>query len=276
MAANCEWMFGDAATGILGFSGMASLNPLRWSGPVSFEKAIENMEECKKHGTRPVVLKVPAGISSKEQKFKDPESVIVWLKENDPKKKSLKEAAEHAQRFVGERELIFTEAQEKNAEAQTNLTKALEASGKAKMKKCEWMYGDAAKGMGGLFTMAARFNPTRWSGDQLYSRTIEDLTQLQKQQEELKEDARPIILKIPPGITTKEELFPNAEAAVARLKRDIEGDGDETLSVLEEAAIESKQYLEDATQQLETARTDAAEKQKAVDDFGGAGGGGYS
>jgi len=78
-------MFGDAAKGWLGFNKLAHLNPLRWSGPVGFEKAINDLEEVQKvDGSRPVLVKVPAGVTTAHQRFGTVQEAIAYLKTKDP------------------------------------------------------------------------------------------------------------------------------------------------------------------------------------------------
>merc|ERR1740121_230240 len=78
-ATDCEWMFGDAATGFFGFNALARLNPLRWSGSCSFSQAITDIRNVQTHGSHPIVLKVPSGVLSKEQKFSDCQAAIDYL-----------------------------------------------------------------------------------------------------------------------------------------------------------------------------------------------------
>lgn len=81
-ATNCEWMFGDAATGLLGFNALAGLNPLRWSGAISISKAISDLRSVQAHQahqSRPIVLKAPAGVFAKEQRFTTSQAAIDYL-----------------------------------------------------------------------------------------------------------------------------------------------------------------------------------------------------
>merc|ERR1712190_629335 len=78
-ATNCEWMFGDAATGLLGFHALAGLNPLRWSGAISISKAISDLRSVQAHKSRPIVLKAPAGVFAKELNFPDCQEAINHL-----------------------------------------------------------------------------------------------------------------------------------------------------------------------------------------------------
>merc|ERR1712190_194974 len=78
-ATNCEWMFGDAATGLLGFNELAGSNPLRWSGTISISKAISDLRSVQAHKSRPIVLKAPAGVFAKELNFPDCQEAINHL-----------------------------------------------------------------------------------------------------------------------------------------------------------------------------------------------------
>lgn len=76
----CEWMFADAATGFWGINALAHLNPLRWSGSISFEKAIADLLEAQQTGDRPILVKVPANcMQSKE--YKNIQEAIAYLAE---------------------------------------------------------------------------------------------------------------------------------------------------------------------------------------------------
>jgi hypothetical protein len=78
---DCEWMFGDAATGLFGVHNMADLNPLRWSGALTIDKAIEQLQRVQEHGNRPIILKVPANTKSKdEHKCDTVEQAIAYLR----------------------------------------------------------------------------------------------------------------------------------------------------------------------------------------------------
>jgi len=74
---DCEWMFGDAATGLLGFHALAHLNPLRWSGSLPLDGGIEQLRKVQQHGNRPIIIKCPAG--SQEHNFPTVEEAIDYL-----------------------------------------------------------------------------------------------------------------------------------------------------------------------------------------------------
>lgn len=255
---DCEWMFGDAATGILGFHALADLNPLRWSGSISFDKGIADMEALLTHGTRPIIVKVPSGMSTPEKRFETPEEVIEYLKSVDPKRMDLKAAADLASAQVIEREELLAKSREEEQVANTTLTEALAASGQAASLMCEWMYADAGTGhpvSAGAGQYFARFNPFRWSGGQTYAKTISDLGELVKKTEETGEAQRSITLRIPPGLRSPEETFETYTAAIDRLSKDVVGGGGETeVTKLEDAHELAKQHLADAEAKLDQAK----------------------
>lgn len=72
---DCEWRYADAATGKL-----ASLNPLRWSGATSFEHAVADLEKEQRQKERPIILKIPSGVMSRERRFDSCAQAIAHLK----------------------------------------------------------------------------------------------------------------------------------------------------------------------------------------------------
>merc|ERR1712195_188939 len=72
---DCEWMFGDLAWG-------AKFNPIRWSGKQSFDVAVDKLEAEKKTEDRPIIVKVPAGLLSPENRFSDCQAAIDFIKNN--------------------------------------------------------------------------------------------------------------------------------------------------------------------------------------------------
>jgi len=89
---DCEWMFEDAGSGALGIQAMAPLNPFRWSGSLSFEKAISALEEELSKGSRPILLKVPSGVSTPSKRFETTEDALAYLRKVDPAEIARKEA----------------------------------------------------------------------------------------------------------------------------------------------------------------------------------------
>merc|ERR1712087_329423 len=76
---SCEWMYGDAASGMLGFQALAGLNPLRWSGETTFNRAITHLRKVQKHNDRPIILKVPANTLGQELRFENTQDAIYHL-----------------------------------------------------------------------------------------------------------------------------------------------------------------------------------------------------
>merc|ERR1712176_116180 len=73
---SCEWMYGDAASGMLGFQALAGLNPLRWSGETTFNRAITQLRKVQ---NRPIILKVPANTLGQELYFNTKDDAIGHL-----------------------------------------------------------------------------------------------------------------------------------------------------------------------------------------------------
>lgn len=64
-----EWMFADAASGLFGIQFLAHLNPLRWSGSQTCERTIQDLENVLTRTDRPILVKVPSGVSTTAQEF---------------------------------------------------------------------------------------------------------------------------------------------------------------------------------------------------------------
>lgn len=77
-------MFADAATGLLGFNAMADMNPLRWSGSLTFEKALADLEDVAKQGARPIIVKIPSGILSIQERCESAQEAIEYIKGKRP------------------------------------------------------------------------------------------------------------------------------------------------------------------------------------------------
>lgn len=77
-------MFADAATGLLGFNAMADMNPLRWSGSLTFEKALADLEDVAKQGARPIIVKIPSGILSIQERCESAQEAIEYIKSKRP------------------------------------------------------------------------------------------------------------------------------------------------------------------------------------------------
>merc|ERR1712187_1110555 len=60
---------------------MGRLNPVRWSGSLSFLACSAELEEQQKaKANRPIVIKAPSGVFSKERRFDECQTAIQWLK----------------------------------------------------------------------------------------------------------------------------------------------------------------------------------------------------
>jgi len=226
-------MFGDAASGLLGFNELAHLNPLRWSGSVSFERGISDLEGVAQKGSRPIFVKVPSGVSTVAQEFATTQAAIDYLKRVDPvaiarrsKEKELAELAlaeateaRDSAKLSAASSLKAVETEEEAlaqvavasemASAAVQEAEAALANVKSELD-CEWMFGDAGKGLLGLGV--ARLNPLRWSGGISFDSGISQLKEV------LKETDRPIIVKVPSGITSQEQHFETVSGAIDYLQ----------------------------------------------------------
>ena len=71
----CEWMYGDE-------NAAARLNPLRWSGAISIEVCVNQLEAAmaKNKNDRPIIVKKPAGAFAKEHLLESTNQAIVFIK----------------------------------------------------------------------------------------------------------------------------------------------------------------------------------------------------
>jgi hypothetical protein len=223
----------------LGFNELASLNPGRWSGAISINEGVANLGASLKQGDRPIIVKVPAVRTG--QRFETTQAAIDFLESVDPKRV----AAKAARAVVAEKERILADSKKTKKACHDALNEALEASGKNKWKRVEWMYADAALGN------ISRLNPVRWSGSQTFRKTIDELADLIRHSEEKGEAQRPITLKSPPHFGAVQD-FVSCQAAIDFCVLEV-GDGDEALDVFENAHVRAKEHLEDAEKQLKEA-----------------------
>lgn len=93
---DCEWMFGDCATGNIGFQELSYLNPLRWSRSLTIPEAIRELSLVLPHGDRPIILKCPSGVSSKMHNCATIEEAIQFLLEKEPIINNLCSPSTHA------------------------------------------------------------------------------------------------------------------------------------------------------------------------------------
>jgi len=139
---DCEWRFGDAATGAVGFAAFAGWNPMRWSGSQSFEKAIADIRKATKDGDRPVIIKVPSGVMSAEQKFDDAQAAIDFLASKDPNVQAANASEQGATAAVEKAAALKAAAEKeedgsKKAAAEQAAKEAEEAAQRAKEKALE-------------------------------------------------------------------------------------------------------------------------------------------
>eukprot|EP00414_Alexandrium_minutum_P006502 CAMPEP_0113825484 /NCGR_PEP_ID=MMETSP0328-20130328/3771_1 /TAXON_ID=39455 /ORGANISM="Alexandrium minutum" /LENGTH=169 /DNA_ID=CAMNT_0000793435 /DNA_START=1 /DNA_END=507 /DNA_ORIENTATION=+ /assembly_acc=CAM_ASM_000350 len=73
------------------------MNPLRWSGSVTFSKAINDLRQVCQHGERPVFVKVPSGVTTERQRFETTTEAVNYLISLHPVKVAAKEVAARAQ-----------------------------------------------------------------------------------------------------------------------------------------------------------------------------------
>jgi len=196
---DCEWMFGDAGTGALGLAALAHFNPARWSGSLTFSECIDQLSQNKTMSLRPIVLKAPSGIASAEIAFSTQDEAIGWLIDHDPEKQDLKQATLTARSQIKVWEQTKLEIAKQIEDL--NTLKAGETHHHA--SKCEWMYADHKAGR------LAQWNPLRWSEQLSFHDSIEQLA---------KAEARPILLKVPPGVHSKAHKFQTKEEAIAFIK----------------------------------------------------------
>merc|ERR1712194_880159 len=110
----CAWMFADAASGLLGFNELVHLNPLRWSGLRTFDKAKGELDVLVKDSTaaqRPILLKV-SGVD--QTKYANAQEAIDFLMKSLGEVNEETSAAENnnleAKAVVADAEARLTEA----------------------------------------------------------------------------------------------------------------------------------------------------------------------
>lgn len=265
-AKTAEWMFGDASTGILGFHGLADLNPLRWSGPLTFDKCVAQLEKTKEHGDRPIIVKVPAGVSSREKKCGTVDEAIEYVKSKDPRLKSLKDQFEQACSELKEAEAILAEKNEEEKKAEAALQNKRAALGAAPSVMTMWMYSNPETPLGGFGRFFAQFDPIRWSDMQTAARTIKDLEGLKEHHAKHNEAPRGIRLleQSPTGDVLEEGYkdYASEDSAIERLKELIVVD-DPELHALEDKLEESRAHVKDAKKNVESAQHFRDEKDQA-------------
>jgi len=227
---DCEWMFADCAMGAIGFNMYAHFNPFRWSGAISFEKAICELEEVQIKGSRPILVRVPAGVSTTSLRCETTESAISYLKKKDPAELERKRTAaisaskalKAASAAKDTAEADFAAARAEAIAKERSLMQAKNSSNAAidttpanmatPDMDCEWMFGDVGLGMMGF--RSAKLNPLRWSGKISIQDGISQLCDVQAQEC----GNRDIVVKVPGGLTGNEQHFNNSGEAIAYLE----------------------------------------------------------
>jgi len=296
-------MFGDAATGAWGFNALAHLNPLRWSGPITFGKGIADLEAVLGHGDRPISVKIPAN-SLSQKDFKSVQEAIDYLRQEDPKVKAeadekrrqeelaaakdkadkidaLKGIADDAQTEAREQENDVKMKNDEEAKAKLDAEKAekdhaakVEAAEIAKgvtgecleafraspsEVKTEWMYADA-----GISLTVAKLDPFRWSGGKPVDEIMTQLEELV-----VKKEARPILVRTPPGLQGKETTLGSPQAAIdhvcglCSVKKPL---WDKLAAAKQDFAAKEKQATDarEAVQAAHKNATDASERAEAA------------
>jgi len=121
---DCEWMFGDVGLGLAGFRS-AKLNPLRWSGRITIQVGIEQLQEVKEQAAdRGIVVKVPGGLTGKEQHCKTPGEAMDFLEGVCSLRMNAREVLEAAKVEQKTASAQLSDAQEKTAVAREKLGSA--------------------------------------------------------------------------------------------------------------------------------------------------------
>jgi len=260
-AKNCEWMFADVATGLIGISAWARYSPLRWSGAIPFDECIKQLEEALKKSDRRITVKAPAGISSKENIFSDIASAIAFVEDSDPVRRGRKveegirqeaEQAELLRQAMKEERInraneniayydaILTETAKNIEELNAEKAGKTAASAAAKDPDCEWMFGD--------LPWADKFNYFRWSGKQSFDVAVDKL------ESEKKTEDRPIIVKVPAGLLSPENRFPDCQAAIDFIKNNCPKHLTLQAEEVEVALQNAMEIMDDAREKLQECR----------------------
>mmetsp|Transcript_38105 Transcript_38105/g.67234 ORF Transcript_38105/g.67234 Transcript_38105/m.67234 type:complete len:197 (-) Transcript_38105:141-731(-) len=171
-----------------------------------------------------------------------------------PAARVLADRSKHAQKLVDEQAAIRDRLKEEEKLAQEILDAVLKAPPE-ELPSLQWMYADCATGV------LAYYDPLRWSHKMTFHTAIEEFTQLAGKTEK----ERPVFVKIPPGMATKEEKFENFAALIAHLKKETgEEEHDAELASAQEAYENAKDRLASAQANLANALIAAAEAEKAA------------
>jgi len=270
---DCEWSFGDASTGRL-----ARLNPLRWSGPLPFEEAISNLEDVLSEGSRPILVKVPAGLFTAWEHFDTTQGALEFLRVVDPSNffgVQFERQSEILSRQgrAADNVKVATEAKYAALEAVNVATEAKDAAlekARAALEKvqsyviCEWMFGDAGVKLGHL--RVAKLNPMRWSGRIPLTVAIQQLQEVQRQNEVA---TRKIIVRVPPGDKSKEMRFGSCAEAVLYLEGFCPGEDCDAANLSHAAAEarlgDAETAVAESMKELDAARLTLAEAEESLE-----------
>jgi len=164
-------MYGDAGS-------MAVFNPLRWSGSITLERAIEKLNKVKNQKDRPIYLKIPSGVLSPHTKFSNCDAAIERLEEaalaadsraGRPRlaTTSVAQAYQQAHDEEIERLQAFDNAKDKCSKLVAELEE-IDAKNDIITEICDWMWGDINE--------LAKNNPLRWSGPKSCKQTENDFS----------------------------------------------------------------------------------------------------
>jgi len=132
---DCEWMFGE-----LGM--FSEADPFRWSGSITLEKCIEDLEKQKQTENKPIIVKCPSGVGQYKNRFSTCDAAIAFLKEKSG-----------------------TASGEPEIQQAFELVETVEAIEDCVLGDCEWMYGD----------LNASADAQNWSGSMPLESLIEEL-----------------------------------------------------------------------------------------------------
>merc|ERR1719265_401601 len=226
---------------------------LLWSHTVSLDYCREEMLEQIKTGTRhPINVKIWTGKTSKVERFQTAEEVIAHLVRTDPRAKALRDHAHFAKEMLAIHELALVQAQETEKLIANSVMQA-ESSGSQLM---DWMYADAITGV------ISHYDPLRWrtgtKGAITLSAAISEFKHLADKCKAREKPQRPVIVKIPPGLTSEEKKFDDFDEVIKFLKAEI-GDEDSRRN-----HTVAKRCLADAEKQVAEARITAEEAEAAA------------
>jgi len=238
--ANCEWRYAHAGGEVVNF--------WRWSKKLSFDEGIEALtKEIEEKTDLAILLKSPPGKSSTAKMFDTPQDAIEYLKSIDPARMDLRQKALRAKAIMEDKTEILAQAQAVAAEAKAKLDEILAKDAKP-LPFLDWMYADCSTGM------FAKFDPLRWRGSVTFQTAIAEFKELAAAAERDGKPQRPVFIKIPPGLKTKEEKYENFTSVIEFLEKEVgEAEHDPELVAAHEVFEEASRALADAEEQFQAA-----------------------